>query len=213
MRKKLIMKGIELPYHIDEYGTITSDRNNDHIIVPYVHKRPNGKYKRPKVRYINKYYRDYEHRLVAEHFVPNPNPELYNIVNHIDGNTENNHYTNLEWTTRSGNAKHYYEKLKPIKGKNPNKNHRKIYQEFYGVKLDPKMDIHHIDGNHHNDDPKNMIDVTKREHGWLHRLENQHLMNETREGIRQILNERDIHNTIKGTQPKENQGTNGFIKK
>jgi hypothetical protein len=46
------------------------------------------------------------HRIVAMHFIPNPNglPE----VNHLDGNKRNNHYANLEWTTRSGNMKHAF---------------------------------------------------------------------------------------------------------
>lgn len=44
------------------------------------------------------------HRLVAKHFVDNPNgfPE----VNHLDEDRHNNRWDNLEWTTRSGNAKH-----------------------------------------------------------------------------------------------------------
>ena len=46
------------------------------------------------------------HILVAELFVYNPKPELYNIVNHIDGNRANPVYTNLEWTDRKGNAIH-----------------------------------------------------------------------------------------------------------
>lgn len=44
------------------------------------------------------------HRLVAIHFIPNPDnlPE----VNHIDGNKENNHVSNLEWVSTSDNQKH-----------------------------------------------------------------------------------------------------------
>ena len=53
--------------------------------------------------------RKYEgvHRLVAKLFIENPEnkPE----VNHIDGDKSNNHYTNLEWVTRSENMKHGYE--------------------------------------------------------------------------------------------------------
>lgn len=46
------------------------------------------------------------HRAVAECFVENHNKELYNIVNHLDGNKENNNYTNLQWTNASGNRLH-----------------------------------------------------------------------------------------------------------
>lgn len=44
------------------------------------------------------------HRLVGIHFVPNPfkKPE----INHLDGNKKNNHYLNLEWTTRKENDHH-----------------------------------------------------------------------------------------------------------
>lgn len=49
------------------------------------------------------------HRLVAIHFIPNPNN--YDTVNHIDGNKQNNKYTNLEWTSQSSNTKHSREIL------------------------------------------------------------------------------------------------------
>lgn len=46
------------------------------------------------------------HRIIAKTFVPNPNSEINNVVNHIDGNKLNNIPENLEWTTFKGNAIH-----------------------------------------------------------------------------------------------------------
>lgn len=45
------------------------------------------------------------HRLVAIAFVPGRSEE-YNIVNHLDGDKQNNAPSNLEWTDASGNSLH-----------------------------------------------------------------------------------------------------------
>lgn len=47
------------------------------------------------------------HRLIAQHFIPNPNNYL--IVNHLDGDKKNFSIDNLEWTTSSLNQKHAYD--------------------------------------------------------------------------------------------------------
>jgi len=50
------------------------------------------------------------HRLVGIYFIPNPND--FTILNHIDGNKLNNHYTNLEWVTHRENDCHAVDKTK-----------------------------------------------------------------------------------------------------
>jgi len=68
----------------------------------------------------------YVHREVAKLFVPNPKPDEYNSVCHIDNNHLNNKPENLYWGTqamnmadrkRAGNyaagTRHYASKLKP----------------------------------------------------------------------------------------------------
>lgn len=46
----------------------------------------------------------YAHRLVAEHFLENPNN--LPVVNHKDGNKLNNEVSNLEWVSYSDNTQH-----------------------------------------------------------------------------------------------------------
>jgi len=60
---------------------------------PYIDVRSSEKRRSPKV-----------HRLVALAFIPNP--ENKPQVNHIDGNKENNHVSNLEWVTQEENRTH-----------------------------------------------------------------------------------------------------------
>lgn len=58
------------------------------------------------------------HRLVAEEYIPNPDNKK--VVNHKDGNKQNNTVANLEWVDATDNARHAYEfglrKFTPRKG-------------------------------------------------------------------------------------------------
>lgn len=110
------MKPIEIPgfehYLINEkgeiYSTLTTrqgklevpklkkcypNKNNRYVQVILVNV-PKGI--KPKLLYV--------HRLVAQHFIPNPNnlPE----VNHRDFDRSNNCVENLEWVTRRENMEH-----------------------------------------------------------------------------------------------------------
>ena len=52
------------------------------------------------------------HRLLALHFIPNENPNIWTYVNHIDGDIFNNDLSNLEWCTQSENIIHGKSKEK-----------------------------------------------------------------------------------------------------
>jgi len=184
MKKILVYKGIETPYSINEYGQVVSLRTCKQKI-PQVNKGKNKIYLKMRLEFDGKTIRTYVQRLVAENFIGLPlDPKM--VVNHKDGDTYNNHVSNLEWTTKSENTKHYYDNLR---GKELvfETNHRKIYEEGLGVKIKKGNQIHHIDWNNMNDDLGNLIEVTKREHKWLHLPKNRYLQDYSREELRDLL--------------------------
>lgn len=78
-----------------------TDNGNGYLIVPLF------KNKQRKIHYI--------HRLVAEHFIANPNK--YPVVNHLDRDKKNNCVDNLEWCTQKKNVIHSSDKMKKPKSR------------------------------------------------------------------------------------------------
>lgn len=110
------IKDYEQLYEISNTGKV---RRNDSIVtrsngrqLPVkggeMQLRDNGMgYLRVKLCKNNKSRRVLIHRLIAEHFIPQPHG--FNVVNHKDGNKQNNSISNLEWTTQKENIRHARE--------------------------------------------------------------------------------------------------------
>ena len=102
----LPINGYEDFYEVSNFGNV---RSKERIVIykdgrTYKYeshqmtksKKPNG-YLFVSLNKNNTIKRFHIHRLVAQHFIENP--ENKPQVNHIDENKENNHVSNLEWVT------------------------------------------------------------------------------------------------------------------
>ena len=104
------INGFEGCYQISNYGNVRSlDRIKNHrLYYGQIMSQSTDKdgYKDVALRLDGKrkYFR--VHRLVAEAFVHNPKPDIYNIINHKDGVVDNNKADNLEWCDTSYNQWH-----------------------------------------------------------------------------------------------------------
>ena len=107
----LNIKGYDDRYRVYEDGTIKSYK----ILKKTKKKRcfemktflNNKGYKYICLTKNNKRKWELIHRLVARHFIPNPENKPH--INHKDGNPKNNHISNLEWVTQSENLLHAYQ--------------------------------------------------------------------------------------------------------
>lgn len=92
--------GFEALYEVSNLGNIKSLRAGK-VLKRIIN---NHGYCRVGLYSKNKYSQFQVHRLVAIHFIPNP--ENKPCINHKDSNKLNNHYSNLEWVTIAENIHH-----------------------------------------------------------------------------------------------------------
>ena len=122
------IKGFESKYEISSKGRIRNIRTSNILKMTNQY----GDYFRIILYDQSKKKSCYIHRLVAEHFIDNPNN--YPCINHKDLNKQNNEASNLEWCTYSHNTIDAIIKganvLKGVMNHNKNKFHKK-YGNLY----------------------------------------------------------------------------------
>lgn len=99
----------KIQHYITDTGHMYSSRDGEHLKEVATSLTDASEYYRVTINHKT----IFVHRAVAMSFVPVPEElkrQGYSIetlvVNHLDGNKHNNHYTNLEWTTTKGNTEH-----------------------------------------------------------------------------------------------------------
>jgi len=99
------IKGYEGLYKIFDSGVVWSERKQKML----TNNKNRDGYSYVTLIKNKKRNNHYVHRLVASHFIPNPNDKRE--VNHINGIKTDNRKQNLEWCTRSENMLHAIRRL------------------------------------------------------------------------------------------------------
>lgn len=146
------IKGYEGLYQISNLGRIkSSDRelcNSRGVYVRQGRVLKNGKnqygYFQVSLYKDGKRVNKQVHKLIAIAFIPNTNN--YKIINHIDGNRQNNNINNLEWCTQKHNVKEAYrlglvhKKYKPVNQYDLKNNFIKTWESIVEVNKVLKID-------------------------------------------------------------------------
>lgn len=98
------IKGYEGLYFISDNGVVIPSVRQGTSGAPLKHQIMKNGYHKVWLRNKTAKKCAYIHRLVAEHFIQNP--ECKPCVNHIDGDKNNNNFHNLEWCSYSENMRH-----------------------------------------------------------------------------------------------------------
>lgn len=93
MEKNIILNNLKTDFWLEDTGRLRNAKTQR-----WLKGGINKGYHFYSLYFKGKQYTLYTHRLVAEYFIENLNPEK-TIVHHLDGNKLNNNYLNLEWVS------------------------------------------------------------------------------------------------------------------
>lgn len=137
--ERIYIDGIMTNYTINEFGEVTNVTTGKKLKVSergVVQLNVQGRNRGKMVA-----------RLVADAFIPNPDPEIYLYATNIDGDKTNNKLDNIKWITAGENSEHVWnirrELGKTISTSGPRKKSENIVEK-YKIEADERRVI--IDG-------------------------------------------------------------------
>jgi uncharacterized HNH endonuclease L245 len=104
-------------YSINRFGTIRNDLTGAYISSCLINQGYYICWLTDKENKNISKHQELVHRLVAITWLPTPKDKKKIEINHIDGNKQNNHVSNLEWVTKVENAEHANKYLRYQNGK------------------------------------------------------------------------------------------------